>query len=148
MIRNKVVCDRHYSLTDLLCGLFQSIYAWNASWLFRFWGDASVWNVNAGLRPQCKTSHASNGGSERVCILWPTLYQPICKYGYIIRIDYTFTLIAIIPILDNAKRGILSQGEGSKVDVDLWPSDPKSIEFLPSSSTTYMWSLKVIGQKL
>ena len=32
--------------------------------------------------------------------------------------------------------------------VDLWPNDPKTIGFLLSSSTTCMWSLKVIGQKL
>ena len=44
--------------------------------------------------------------------------------------------------LDNAKRGIPSQG--GKIDLDLWHSDPKSIGFLPSSLTTYMWSLKVI----
>ena len=36
----------------------------------------------------------------------------------------------------------------AEVDLDLWPCDPKSIGFLLSSSTTYMWSLKVIGQKL
>ena len=34
------------------------------------------------------------------------------------------------------------------LDLDLWPCDPKSIGFLISSFTTYMWSLKVIGQKL
>ena len=38
--------------------------------------------------------------------------------------------------------------QSAKVDFDLWPYDPKSIGFLLSSSTTYMWSLKVIGQKL
>ena len=35
-----------------------------------------------------------------------------------------------------------------KFDLDLWPREPKSIGFLLSSGTTYMWSLKVIGQKL
>ena len=37
-----------------------------------------------------------------------------------------------------------------KVDLDLWPINQKSIGFLPSSSssTTCMWSLKVIGKKL
>ena len=48
--------------------------------------------------------------------------------------------------LDNAKRGIPSQG--GKVDLDLWPRDPKSIGFLLSSWWMCMWSLKVIGQKL
>ena len=48
--------------------------------------------------------------------------------------------------LDNAKRGIPSQG--AKVDLDLWPRDKKSIGFLLSSWTTYMQSLKVIEQKL
>ena len=41
-----------------------------------------------------------------------------------------------------------SYTQSAKVDLDLWPRDPKSIGFLLSSSTTYMWSLKVIGQKL
>ena len=41
-----------------------------------------------------------------------------------------------------------SYTQSAKVDFDLWPRDPKSIGFLLSSSTTYMWSLKVIGQKL
>ena len=48
--------------------------------------------------------------------------------------------------LDNAKRGIPSQG--GKVDLDLWPRDPKSIGFLLSSWWMCMWSMKVIGQKL
>ena len=48
--------------------------------------------------------------------------------------------------LDNAKHGIPSQG--GKVDLDLWPRDSKSIGFLLSSSKTYMWTLKVIWQKL
>ena len=38
--------------------------------------------------------------------------------------------------------------QSPKVDVDFWPRDPKSIGFLLSSSTTYMWSFIVIGQKL
>ena len=38
--------------------------------------------------------------------------------------------------LDNAKRGIPSQG--GKIDLDLWPHDPKSIGILPSSSIYYM----------
>ena len=33
-------------------------------------------------------------------------------------------------------------------NADLRPDDPKSIGFLLSSSTTYLWSLKVIGPKL
>ena len=41
-----------------------------------------------------------------------------------------------------------SYTQSAKVDFDLWPHDSKSIGFLLSSSTTYMWSLKVIGQKL
>ena len=48
--------------------------------------------------------------------------------------------------LDNAKRGIPSQG--GKVDLDLWPRYRKSIGFLLSSWWMCMWSLKVIGQKL
>ena len=38
--------------------------------------------------------------------------------------------------------------QSAKVDLDLWPCDPKSIVYLLSTSTTYIWSLKVIGLKL
>ena len=41
-----------------------------------------------------------------------------------------------------------TQWQSAKIDLDLWPHYPKSIGFLLSSSTTYMWSLKVIGQKI
>ena len=41
-----------------------------------------------------------------------------------------------------------SYTQSAKVDLDLWPRDPKSIGLLFSSSTTYMGSKKVIGQKL
>ena len=40
-----------------------------------------------------------------------------------------------------------SYTQSAKVDLHLWPRDPKSIGFLLASSTTYMWSLKVIRQK-
>ena len=46
-------------------------------------------------------------------------------------------IVAIVPTRSSAK-----------VDLDLWPRNPKSIGFPLSSSTTYMWSLKVIGQTL
>ena len=38
--------------------------------------------------------------------------------------------------------------QSAKVEFDLWPCDSKSIEFLLSLSTVYIWSLKVIGIKL
>ena len=38
--------------------------------------------------------------------------------------------------------------QSAKVDLDLWPCDLKSIGFLLSSSTNYIWSLNVIGLKL
>ena len=41
-----------------------------------------------------------------------------------------------------------SYTQSATVDLDLWPHDPKSIGFLLSSSTTYIWSLKVIRQQL
>ena len=41
-----------------------------------------------------------------------------------------------------------SYTQSAKDDIDLWPLDPKSIGFLLSSSTTCMWSLKVIGLNL
>ena len=48
--------------------------------------------------------------------------------------------------VDNEKCGIPSQG--GEIYLDLWPWDPKSVGFLPSSPTTYMLSLKVIELKL
>ena len=55
---------------------------------------------------------------------------------------------AVYSQLDNAKCGIPLQG--AKVDHDNWPYeyDPKWIGSLLSSSTTFIWSLEVIGQKL
>ena len=44
----------------------------------------------------------------------------------------------IVVKLDNAKRGIPSQG--AKVDLDIWPRDPKAIGFLLSSLRMCMWS--------
>ena len=41
-----------------------------------------------------------------------------------------------------------SYTQSAKVDLDLWPRDPKSIGFLLSSSTSYMRSLKVIRWKV
>ena len=54
---------------------------------------------------------------------------------------------------DWAKTGVgivstRSYTQSAKVDIDLWYCDLKLIGSLLSSSTTYMWSLKVIGQKL
>ena len=54
--------------------------------------------------------------------------------------DRTKSVVCIVPIKFYT--------QSAKVDLDLWPCDPKSIGFLFSSSTTYMWSLKVIGLKL
>ena len=41
-----------------------------------------------------------------------------------------------------------SYTQSAKIDLHIWPRDPKSIGFLLASSTTYMWSLEVIRQKL
>ena len=54
--------------------------------------------------------------------------------------DWAKTVVAIV--------STRSYTHSVTVDLDFWPRDPKSIGFLLSSSTTYMWSLKVIGQKL
>ena len=54
--------------------------------------------------------------------------------------DWAITVVCIL--------STRSYSQSAKVDLDLWPCDPKSIGFLLSSSTTYMWSMKVIGQKL
>ena len=54
--------------------------------------------------------------------------------------DWAKTVVCILPTR--------SYTQSAKVDLDLWPPDQKSIGFFLSPSTTYMWSLKVIGQKL
>ena len=54
--------------------------------------------------------------------------------------DWAKTVVSIV--------STRSYTRSAKVDLDLWPHDPKLIGFLLSSSTTYMWNLKVIGQKL
>ena len=54
--------------------------------------------------------------------------------------DWAKTVVSIVPTMSNTM--------SAKDDHDLWPRDPISIGFLLPSSTTYMWSLKVIGQKL
>ena len=54
--------------------------------------------------------------------------------------DWAYTVVCIVPTSPNIK--------SAKVDLNLCPYDPKSIGFLLSSSTTDMWSLKVIGQKM
>ena len=58
--------------------------------------------------------------------------------------DWAKTVVAIVPTrfyIQSAKVDL------AKVDLDLWPRDPKSIGFLLSSWQMCMWSLKVIGQK-
>ena len=54
--------------------------------------------------------------------------------------DWSKTVVAIVPTRPCT--------QSAKVDLDLWPGDPKLIGFLLSSSTTYMWNLKVIRQIL
>ena len=54
--------------------------------------------------------------------------------------DWTKTVVCIV--------STRSYTQSAKVDLDLWPRDPKSIGFLLSTWWMCMWSLKVIGQKL
>ena len=54
--------------------------------------------------------------------------------------DWAKTVVGIV--------SIRSYTQSAKVDFDLWSRDSKSIGSVLSYSTTYMWSLKVIGQKL
>ena len=53
--------------------------------------------------------------------------------------DWAKTIVCIVPTR--------SYTQSDKVDLNLWPRDPKSIGPLLSSSITYMWSLKVIWQQ-
>ena len=67
-----------------------------------------------------------------------TLLQLIIQYNKL----ELFRVSILSNKLDNAKRGIPSQG--AKVDLEIWPCNPKSIGFFLLSWTIYMWSLKVI----
>ena len=76
--------------------------------------------------------------------LWPKINRvpPLIIHNLHVKFesDWAKTVVAIV----STRSYTLS----ATVDLDLWPLDPKSIGFLLSSSTTYMWRLKVIGQKL
>ena len=52
--------------------------------------------------------------------------------------DWTRTVVCIVAKIFNS--------QSADADLDLWSHNPKLIGFFLSSSTTYMWSLKVIGQ--
>ena len=82
------------------------------------------------------------------CQSWPWPMTPWPKINRIIPLiihnihvksesDWAKTIVCIV--------STRSYTQSAKDDLDLWPHDPKSIGFLLSSSTTYMWSLKVIG---
>ena len=82
------------------------------------------------------------------CQSWPWPMTPWPKFNRIppliihnlhvkFESDWAKTIVCIVSTRSYTQR--------TKDDLDLWPHDPKSIQFLLSSSTTYMWSLKVIG---
>ena len=48
--------------------------------------------------------------------------------------DLTKIVVCTVPIGFNMQR--------AKIDLDLWPYDSNSIEFLLSSSTTYIWNFE------
>ena len=73
--------------------------------------------------------------------LWPKINRvpPLIIHNLHVKFesDRAKTVVCILPTR--------SYTQSAKVDLDLWPRDPKLIGFLLWSSTTYMWSLKVIG---
>ena len=75
---------------------------------------------------------------------WPKINRvpPLIIHNLHMKIesDWAKTVVAIVPTR--------SYTQSATVDLDLWPRDQKSIGFLLSTFTAYMWSLKVIGQKL
>ena len=80
---------------------------------------------------------------------WPLIPQPKINRGPPLIIhnlhsklegDWPKTVAFIVPIR------FYTQSAKFESDLDLWPHVPKSKEYLLSSSTTYMWSFKVIGQ--
>ena len=100
---------------------------------------------------QCKVWHPLAGGHiwPWPLTLWPKTNRdpPLIMNNLHVKCesDWAKTVVWIVP----AK----FYRQSAKVDldllqVDLWPCDPKSIETLLSLWTSYMWSLKVIGQKL
>ena len=84
-----------------------------------------AWRTHAP--PTNPLTHSSNH-PRTAALLYP--FQSCCAK----------TVVAIV--------STRSYTQSAKVDLDLWPQYPKSIGLLLSSSTTYMWSLKAIGQKL
>ena len=74
---------------------------------------------------------------------WPKINRvpPLVSHNLHVKSesDWAKTIVCIV--------STTSYTQSAKDDLDLWPHDPKSIGFLLSSSTTYMWSLKVIGLK-
>ena len=71
------------------------------------------------------------------CQSWPWPLTPIIYNLHVkSESDWAKTIVCIV--------STRSYIQSAKDDLDLWPHDPKSIGFLLSSSTTYMWSLKVI----
>ena len=76
--------------------------------------------------------------------LWPKINRvpPLIIHNLHVKFesDWAKTVVAIV--------STRSYTQSAKVDLDLWPRDPKSIGFLLSSSTTYMWSWKWLGNNL
>ena len=102
------------------------------------------------LRPrktrQRKAWHPLAGGQSPPWPMtpWPKIDRgpPLIIHNLHVKFesDWAKTVVAIMSTRSYTQSAI--------VDLDLWPCDPKSIWFLLLSFTTYMWSLKVIGQKL
>ena len=106
-----------------------------------------VWkwlNKTCSLYHDHKVSYIEYQSWPRPLTLWPKINRVplliIHNLHVKIERDWTKTAVCIMPTR--------FYKQSTKGDLDFWPRDPKSIGFTFSLSTTYMWSLKVIGLNL
>ena len=105
-----------------------------------------VSGANANETRQRKAWHPLAWGQSRPWPMnqWPKINRgpPLIIHNLHVKFesDWAKTVVAIVSTRFYTK--------SATVDLDLWPCDQKIIVFLLSSCTTYMWSLKVIGQQL
>ena len=101
------------------------------------WAKTAVCIVPAKFYTQCQNWPWS-------LIPWPQINRvpPLIILNLHVKFKRDWTITAVFIVSTKLCK------QSAKVDLDIWPHDPKSIGFLISLSTTCMWSLKVIGQKL
>ena len=107
--------------------------------IFHFFLCTEVYKRCIGIKQaQCKAWHYRTWGKIRPCPC--DLNQVILLSSSISCEVWTPVYIHILPTR--------FYRQSAEFDLDLWHHDPKSIGFLFSLSTTYVWCMKVIVQKL